>query len=300
MISKNTIGLIVSLLLSLPGHLLAADRVRDSDSVMFPSDITYDARFPTPETFLGHALGAGPVRHHQLVEYLQTIASMSDRMSVEIIGYSHEQRPILFLVITSPSNHEKIGEIRDKHVALTEPSMNQNVDDDMPVVTWLNYGHRVRDSDSVMFPSDITYDARFPTPETFLGHALGAGPVRHHQLVEYLQTIASMSDRMSVEIIGYSHEQRPILFLVITSPSNHEKIGEIRDKHVALTEPSMNQNVDDDMPVVTWLNYGVHGAESAGMDAALPTIYYLAAAQGPAIQQILEDSVILLTAGLCS
>ncbi len=155
---------------------------------------------------------------------------------------------------------------------------------------------RVRDSDSVMFPSDITYDARFPTPETFLGHALGAGPVRHHQLVEYLQTIASMSDRMSVEIIGYSHEQRPILYLVITSPSNHEKIGEIRDKHVALTEPSMNQNVDDDMPVVTWLNYGVHGAESAGMDAALPTIYYLAAAQGPAIQQILEDSVILLTA----
>lgn len=155
---------------------------------------------------------------------------------------------------------------------------------------------RVRESDSEMFPTGVSYDSRIPMPKIFLGHALGSAPVRHHQLVEYLQTVASLSDRMTVEIIGYSHERRPILFLVITSPTNHARIGEIRDQHVALTEPSMNQNVSDGMPVVTWLNYGVHGAESAGMDAALPTVYYLAAAQGPAVKRILDESVILLTA----
>ena len=50
------------------------------------------------------------------------------------------------------------------------------------------------------------------------------------------------------------------------------------------------------MPVVTWLNYGVHGAESSGMDAALPTAYYLAAAMGDPINHLLENSVILITA----
>ncbi len=154
----------------------------------------------------------------------------------------------------------------------------------------------VRESDSEMFPTNVSYDSQIPTPEAFLGHALGSAPVRHHQLVEYLQTVAGLSDRMTVEIIGYSHERRPILFLVVTSLENHARIGEIRDEHIALTEPSMNQIAGDDMPVVTWLDYGVHGAESSGMDAALPTAYYLAAAQGPEVEKILDESVILLTA----
>ncbi len=154
----------------------------------------------------------------------------------------------------------------------------------------------VRETDREMYPANVSYDANIPVPESFLGHALGRAPVRHHQLVEYLQTVAGLSDRMTVETIGYSHERRPILLLVITSPANHERIDEIRDRHIALTEPSENLGVSDDMPVVTWLNYGVHGAESSGMDAALPTAYYLAAAQGPEVERILDESVILLTA----
>ena len=154
----------------------------------------------------------------------------------------------------------------------------------------------VRESDREMFPTNVSYDSRFPTPATFLGHELGSAPVRYHELVEYLQTVASLSDRMTIEVIGYSHERRPILFLVITSPTNHARIGEIREQHVGLTEPSVNQSVSNDMPVVTWLNYGVHGAESAGMDSALPTVYYLAAAQGPEVERILQESVILVTA----
>ena len=155
---------------------------------------------------------------------------------------------------------------------------------------------RVRETDSEMFPADVSYDSGIPMPEAFLGHALGSAPVRHHELVEYLQTVAGLSDRMTVEVIGYSHERRPILFLIITSPENHARIDEIREQHIALTEPSMDKSISDDMPVVTWLNYGVHGAESAGMDAALPTAYYLAAAQGRAVERVLDESVILLTA----
>ncbi|NOX69092.1 MAG: peptidase [Gammaproteobacteria bacterium] len=154
----------------------------------------------------------------------------------------------------------------------------------------------VRATDADMYPTDVRYDTRIPTPEAFLGRALGAAPVRHHELVDYIKTVAGLSDRLTVEVIGYSHERRPILFVVASSPDNQARIGEIRRQHIALTEPDIDQNVAADMPVVTWLNYGVHGAESSGMDAALPTLYYLAAAQGPKIDQLLSDSVILVTA----
>ncbi|WP_313978247.1 M14 family zinc carboxypeptidase [Iodidimonas nitroreducens] len=50
------------------------------------------------------------------------------------------------------------------------------------------------------------------------------------------------------------------------------------------------------MPVVTWLNYGVHGAEASGMDAAIPVVYHLAAAQDEETVQSLEGSIILITA----
>lgn len=152
------------------------------------------------------------------------------------------------------------------------------------------------DPDAEMFPADVQYDARIPTPAQFLGRPLGAAPVRHHELVEYINKVAGLSDRLSVEVIGYSHERRPILFVVATSPENQARIDDIRTQHIALTEPALRQSVTADMPVITWLNYGVHGAEASGMDASLPTVYYLAAAQGAKVDQLLSGSVILVTA----
>ncbi len=142
----------------------------------------------------------------------------------------------------------------------------------------------------------VSYDLSIPTPDEFLGHRLGEKPVRHHMLVDYMETLAASSDRINLEVIGYSHERRPILFLTITSPENHTRIDEIKAAHVALTDPSKNEKILDDMPVVTWLNYGVHGAEASGMDASLPTVYHLAAARGVAIDDKLKNSVVLVTA----
>ncbi|MCH9695942.1 MAG: peptidase [Gammaproteobacteria bacterium] len=154
----------------------------------------------------------------------------------------------------------------------------------------------VRAADAEMFSADVEYNPAIPRPAEVLGHELGAAPVRHHKLVEYLTSVANMSDRLSVEVIGYTHERRPILFLVATSAANRARLDEIREQHVALTEPERNQAISDDMPIVTWLNYGVHGAESSGMDAALPFVYHLAAAEGDEIDRVLDDSVILVTA----
>ena len=158
---------------------------------------------------------------------------------------------------------------------------------------------RVRAADAEMFPAGVRYDSSVPTPESAIGHPLGRAPVRHHQLVDYLTALAEASPRMSIEVIGYSHERRPILFIVATSPENHRRLYDLKARHIALTEPDRGGRDNlpaADMPVVTWLNYGVHGAESSGMDAALPTVYHLAAAQGPEIERVLDESIILITA----
>ncbi len=154
----------------------------------------------------------------------------------------------------------------------------------------------VRDADAEMFPADVSYDPAIPTPEAFLGFKLGHEPVRHHQLVDYITLVAGLSDRLSLEVIGYTHERRPILFLVAASPANHARLDAIREQHAALSEGRGNPAIAPDMPIVTWLNYGVHGAESSGMDASLPFVYHLAAAQGAGIERVLSSSVILVTA----
>lgn len=139
----------------------------------------------------------------------------------------------------------------------------------------------------------VRYDRSVPTPEEVFGYEIGERPVRHGQMVEYLRQLAEMSDRISVETIGYTHEHRPILFFIVTSPENHANIDAIRAAHEARR---LGEAPADAAPMPIWINYGVHGAESSGMDAAIPTLYHFAAAEDAAVADILDNSVVLITA----
>ncbi len=146
------------------------------------------------------------------------------------------------------------------------------------------------------YDDTISYDPDIPRPEIILGHPLGHRIARNDMLVQYLRAIADMSPRLEAETMAYTHEGRPILALTITSPANHARIDEIKAAHVALSDSSSEQEVAPDMPVITWLNYGVHGAEVSSTDASMAVAYHLAAAQGAEIEATLEQSVIILIA----
>ena len=100
------------LMASVSGSVVAADPVRDADAEMYPGSISYDAAIPTPAAFLGRPLGAAPVRHHELVAYITSVAEASDRLKLEIAGYTHERRPILFVIATAPQNHARLEHIQ--------------------------------------------------------------------------------------------------------------------------------------------------------------------------------------------
>lgn len=142
----------------------------------------------------------------------------------------------------------------------------------------------------------VRYNPSVVKPHEIIGHNIGEQPIRHDTMVSYINALASASDRMKSEVIGYSYEKRPILFITVTSPENHARLDEIRTNHLLRSNPATADQASNDLPVVTWLNYGVHGAESSGMDAVVPTLYHLAAAKGDAIDDTLKNSVILITA----
>ncbi|MEZ5490636.1 MAG: M14 family zinc carboxypeptidase [Gammaproteobacteria bacterium] len=150
--------------------------------------------------------------------------------------------------------------------------------------------------DTPFYPEDVSFDPAIPLPESIIGHPLGHRIARNDLLVRYLQVLDELSPRITSEVMAYTHEGRPILALTITSPENHLRIDEIKAAHIALNDPESTREVSPEMPVITWLNYGVHGAEVSSTDSSMAVAYHLAAAQGPEIDRTLEQSVIILIA----
>ena len=108
---------------------------------------------------------------------------------------------------------------------------------------------------------DSNLDPSIPTPESVLGWEVGEWRVSHDLLVKYMEILAASSDRVSIKTIGYSHEQRPILQLIFTSPDQHGRIEALRQQHLN----SALQSIDHDSPLVVWLGHSIHGNEGGGL-----------------------------------
>lgn len=144
-------------------------------------------------------------------------------------------------------------------------------------------------------PRDVSYNPNIPTPSSILGFEVGFRHVRHDQLVNYMYAVSAASDRITITEYAKTHGLRPLLLLTITSPSNHENLESIRENHLNLSNPNVSSSMNTEtMPVVVWHGYSVHGNEPSGANASLLTVYYLAAAQGPFIDRLLDESVILV------
>lgn len=152
---------------------------------------------------------------------------------------------------------------------------------------------------SFYLPEEVSYNPSIPTPESVIGHEVGEFHVSHDRLVNYMKRVDEASDRISLEITGYTHEARPLLLLTITAPENHGKLTSIRSDHVQLTESARSANLNTaTMPVVFYLGCSIHGNEASGSNAALLIAYYLAAAEGAEVEKTLQNTVILFDPSL--
>lgn len=143
-------------------------------------------------------------------------------------------------------------------------------------------------------PAKIQYNPAIPTPKSVIGHEVGEWHITHDRLVNYMMALDKASDRISLEVIGQTHESRPVIVMVITSPKNHQNLEQIKAQHVQLTDPSKSASLDvKNMPAVFYMGHSIHGNEASGANASLVTAYYLAAAQGAEIERYLDNTIIL-------
>ncbi|MDX1459737.1 MAG: M14 family zinc carboxypeptidase [Xanthomonadales bacterium] len=137
-------------------------------------------------------------------------------------------------------------------------------------------------------PADTDPDPSIPTPESVLGWEVGDWRVSHDQLLGYMRALAESSDRVTLEVNGWTHERRPIVQLIITSPENHGQLDTLRQRHLDSVE-----NNDDGAPLVVWLGHSIHGNEESGANAGLLSAFYLAASRSDFVTDLLDGSIIV-------
>jgi hypothetical protein len=147
------------------------------------------------------------------------------------------------------------------------------------------------------FGKGETFDPKIPTPEQFLGYAIGSHYTRHDQLIAYLKELSRISDKVHYQIIGKTYELRDQVILTITTPENYAKLESIKQEHQAQVDPA-KPALAASAPVVVLLGYSVHGNETSSGEAALLTAYYLTASQSEATQKWLKEAVVFIDPSL--
>ncbi len=161
------------------------------------------------------------------------------------------------------------------------------------IILLMNLTHLSAQDLKYYLPDSIGYNPSIPKPKEIIYHEVGEWHVTHDRLVNYMKAIAiAAPDRVKLETMGLTYESRPQLLLIITSKKNHDRLEEIRKEHLQLSSQTASSNLSN-MPAVIWIGHSIHGNESSGANASLLSAYYLAAAQGKQIEELLENVVIL-------
>ena len=79
--------------------LTAASNSFSQANYFYPNSGNFNSVIPTPEQFLGYAIGSHHTRHDKIVEYFRELDRLSDRMSTKFIGETFEERQQITAVL---------------------------------------------------------------------------------------------------------------------------------------------------------------------------------------------------------
>ncbi len=171
------------------------------------------------------------------------------------------------------------------------------------------------------WPGTTSYNPAVPTPEQVLGHRIGERHTIPSQVVQYFEAVAKTSDRVTLREHGRTHEGRALIHAIVTRPEDQSRLDEIAMTHqrTIVNFESMQELVNESqipgsknpitstreapfvgaaditsLPAVAYMGYSVHGNEASGTEAAILTLYHLAAGEGPAIDSVLERVVTII------
>ncbi len=155
-------------------------------------------------------------------------------------------------------------------------------------------------ADDYFWPN-ADYDPGIPALKEVVGHGSGERITWHRDTVRYFDALAAAApDRIRIFRYAETWEGRELIYAVITSPENMQRIDEIKANMARLKDPRSTSKAEAEeiiasQPAVTWLSYGVHGNEISSTDAAIKTAYHLLASRGDErVADILSNTVVII------
>ena len=144
------------------------------------------------------------------------------------------------------------------------------------------------------FKDKAPFDSKIPSPEEFLGYAIGDQHTRHDQIVAYLYKLAELSDRAEIEVYGYTHERRKLVMLRVSTSQNLSNLENIKQQHLKFVDPTQNPKNYDTLPIIVQLGYNVHGNEPSSSEASLLMAYTLVASNSAEVEKYRQNAVIFI------
>lgn len=140
-----------------------------------------------------------------------------------------------------------------------------------------------------------------PTPESVLGFHPGQDRrlADWDEVLAYLQRLDEASDRVRVDEVGRTTQDRPFVVATVTSESNHRFLEEIRQTNLRLADPRGLSAEDAERLVargktIVAMAFSIHSTEVGGTLTALLLLHELASSQSPEVVQALDETVLLV------
>ncbi|WP_430502644.1 M14 family zinc carboxypeptidase [Micromonospora trifolii] len=143
-----------------------------------------------------------------------------------------------------------------------------------------------------------------PTPENVLGFPLGVGQERvvtNDEVRTYLGAVDRASNRVVTGVMTTSVLGQPLPYAVVSNERHvrptalREIADDIRDlRDPRRTSARTAARTAKDSPAIVWVTANVHGGEKSGADAALKTLYELAAGLSCEVAQRNDNLVTII------
>ncbi len=161
----------------------------------------------------------------------------------------------------------------------------------------------VRNALSLLAVLALSADAqqRLTSPKDFFGHEIGADYVlpNYTKFVEYWQRLATESDRMDLDTIGFTAEGRPQLMAIVSSPENlrdrerYRKIAEQLARAEGITPVQARQLAKEGKGIV-WIDGGLHATEVLGAQQLIESNWQLVSGDDEETVRFRNDLIIVM------
>ncbi len=153
----------------------------------------------------------------------------------------------------------------------------------------------------LLVPAGVSRAAEVPSPESFLGHPVGADRklASWPKVVAYLRAVDAASDRISIESAGTSTQGNEMLVVVLTSEANQRNLDRYREISRRLANPDGLSDAEAraliaEGKTIALITCTIHSTEVGSTQMAMEFVHDVATTQDPALLSWLDDAILLL------